>query len=352
MGGEYLPFVNHLSKEGIKVQFSCPYTHQQNGVPKRKHRNIVEMGLTLLAHSGLPLKYWFEAFSTTTVLINNLPSSVLGFVSPFEKLYKRKPNYNFFKVFGCSCFPYLRDYSKNKLDFHSSKCIFIGYCLSHKGYRCLHTSGKVFVSRNVVFNEMEFPYQQLFGSVQHKDASTDIDPSTAISNLFNRFSSHKLDSSSSALQLDLTRAVSNASTISPTGEIFPPVDNLPPNDNVDDTHSPLTSAASSSTDPIMTFPPASFHPMITISKNGIFQRKVFLSHCCLPSSFLTELEPRSVKVAMADTKWLSAMKDELAVVESRLTGKQSLSFATIAVAQPEALGDAGEQNPGIEKQNK
>ncbi|KAI9199025.1 hypothetical protein LWI28_026158 [Acer negundo] len=105
---------------------------------------------------------------------------------------------------------------------------------------------------------------------QHKDAFAEIVPSTVISNLFNKFSNQKLDSSSLALQPDLTRTVSNASAISPNGEIFPTVDNLPPNDNDDDTHSPPTSAVSFSTDPIMTFSLASFHPMITRSKNGIF----------------------------------------------------------------------------------
>ncbi|TXG53583.1 hypothetical protein EZV62_018839 [Acer yangbiense] len=193
MGGEYIPFVNQLSKVGIQVRFSCPHTHRQNGVPERKHRSIVEMGLTLLDHGGLPMKYWFEAFCTATLLINNLPSSVLGFLSPFEKLYHRNPNYNFFKVFGCSCFPYLRNYSKHKLDFHSSKCVFIGYNVSHKGYRCLHPSGRIFVSRNVVFNELEFPYKQLFGPHLHKESSSTICSGPAISNLFNLFSNHRTD---------------------------------------------------------------------------------------------------------------------------------------------------------------
>ncbi|TXG49982.1 hypothetical protein EZV62_025857 [Acer yangbiense] len=91
-------------------------------------------------------------------------SSVLSFTSPYEKLFARKPNYNFFKTFGCTCFPYLRDYSKHKLDFHTSKCVFIGYSINHKGYKCLHSNGKVFISRNVVFNELEFPFKSLFGA--------------------------------------------------------------------------------------------------------------------------------------------------------------------------------------------
>ncbi|KAL5753652.1 hypothetical protein ACOSP7_021872 [Xanthoceras sorbifolium] len=143
MGGEYLSFIKPLAFLGIKLQFSCPYMHQQNGVPERKHRHIAELGLTLLSHAFMPIKFWCEAFLTATFINNNLPSSVLKFMSPFEKLFHKKPSYNFFKTFGCTCFPYLRYHSKHKLDFHSHKCLFIGYSPCHKGYKCLSPNGKV-----------------------------------------------------------------------------------------------------------------------------------------------------------------------------------------------------------------
>ncbi|TXG66745.1 hypothetical protein EZV62_008020 [Acer yangbiense] len=162
MGGEYMPFILYLSQQGVQMRFSCAYTHQQNGVPERKHRHVTEIGLTLLAHANMPLSFWFEAFTTAALLINNLPTPLLSFVSPFEKLHSRPPNYNFLHIFGCACFPFLRDHSKHKLNFHSTKCVFIGYSLSHKGYCCLHPSGTVYVTRHTEFNEIEFPYNQLF----------------------------------------------------------------------------------------------------------------------------------------------------------------------------------------------
>ena len=63
------------------------------------------------------------------------------------------------KVFGCACFPYLRPYNSHKLDFRIAKCVFIGYSSQHKGYMCLHSSGRVYIAINVVFNEFEFPFQ-------------------------------------------------------------------------------------------------------------------------------------------------------------------------------------------------
>lgn len=110
----------------------------------------------------IPLTYWAEAFHTTNYLINRLPTKVLKLVSPYTKLFQRDPTYEFLKVFGCACFPYLRPYNNNKLQFRSRKCIFLGYSLNQLGYRCLdlHT-GRVFLSKHVIFYESSFPYTSL-----------------------------------------------------------------------------------------------------------------------------------------------------------------------------------------------
>jgi hypothetical protein len=79
---------------------------------------------------------------SSCLLINNLPTPVLKLQSPYEILYKRSPNYNFFKVFGCAAFPYLRPYSHQKFNFHSTNVSSLAIVLSQKGYRCLHPSGK------------------------------------------------------------------------------------------------------------------------------------------------------------------------------------------------------------------
>ena len=42
----------------------------QNGRAERKHRHIVEMGLTLLGQAHMPLKFWSDAFQLAVYLIN------------------------------------------------------------------------------------------------------------------------------------------------------------------------------------------------------------------------------------------------------------------------------------------
>jgi hypothetical protein len=60
------------------------------------------------------------------------------------------------RVFGCKCFPLLRPYTANKLEYRSKPCIFLGY--NHAGYRCLDpVTGRVYLSGHVVFYESSFP---------------------------------------------------------------------------------------------------------------------------------------------------------------------------------------------------
>ena len=75
----------------------------------------MEMGLTLLAQSGLSPKHWVDAFLTAIFLINRLPSPVLKNESPFSKLFKKSPDYTNLRTFGCLCYPLLRPYATHKL---------------------------------------------------------------------------------------------------------------------------------------------------------------------------------------------------------------------------------------------
>uniref|UniRef100_A0A2N9E5R8 Integrase catalytic domain-containing protein n=1 Tax=Fagus sylvatica TaxID=28930 RepID=A0A2N9E5R8_FAGSY len=127
-GGEYSKheFQSFCSSTGVLHQFTCPHTSQQNGVAERKHRHIVDKGLTLMSQASLPLTFWPYAFSTSVFLINRLPSPHRGFISPWERLFGSLPSYTSFRSFGCACYPLLRPYSKHKLLPRSVQCVFLG----------------------------------------------------------------------------------------------------------------------------------------------------------------------------------------------------------------------------------
>ncbi|TXG47310.1 hypothetical protein EZV62_026604 [Acer yangbiense] len=251
MGGEYLPFVPYLSNLGVRVRFSCPYTHQQNGVPERKHRSIVEMGLTLLAHVNMPLKFWFEAFSTAVLLINNLPSVLMGFVSPFEKLFQKKPNYHFLKeLFGTS--------------------------LSDKASPS-NSSG------NSPLN--------LFQSFENR-SDLDIPP---IPTHLNTHGSRNLLSRPASSRLDGVVSIRPAAA----ADIIP-------------SHTTLNMATDRT---------QNIHPMVTRGKTGSLKPKVFVTQCSFPTSFLTEVEPKSVKKLGADVCINYKTEDFVARVKEETGGK-------------------------------
>ncbi|KAK9151758.1 hypothetical protein Syun_010067 [Stephania yunnanensis] len=165
-GGEFRSFILFLEEQGIFFQHPCPYTHEQNGRVERKHRHIVETSLTLLAQAGLPYKFWYDACEAATFLVNRLPTRVLQGTSPYQLLYHVPPDYMILKVFGCTCYPYTRPYNAHKYQYRSERCIFLGYSSIHKGYKCMNSVGRIYVTRHVLFNEEEFPYQMMFSPKQ------------------------------------------------------------------------------------------------------------------------------------------------------------------------------------------
>lgn len=50
-------FKSSLSNNDIIHQVFCPFTLEQNGCAERKHRHIVEIGVTLLFNAHMPLNY-------------------------------------------------------------------------------------------------------------------------------------------------------------------------------------------------------------------------------------------------------------------------------------------------------
>ena len=139
-----------------------PHTPEHNGYSERRHRHIVETSLTLLSHASLPLTFWPHAFSTIVYLINRMPTLTLNLSTPFELIFKTKPNYAKLRIFGCLCYPWLRPYSSHKLAPKSTPCVFLGYFLSQSAYLCFEpTTSKTYVSHHVQFVESIFPYTTL-----------------------------------------------------------------------------------------------------------------------------------------------------------------------------------------------
>ncbi|RVW91359.1 Retrovirus-related Pol polyprotein from transposon RE1 [Vitis vinifera] len=306
-------FRSHLHSCGINLRLACPYTPSQNGIAERKHRHVTETGLTLMFHARVPLSSWVKAFSTAIFLINRLPSPSLAGKTPYELLFGKQPDYSMLRTFGCLCFPYLRDYSPNKLSPKSTPCVFLGYNTLHKGFRCLdRKTHRVYVSRHVQFYEHTFPYNG--DSVQNLPSNIDYihfsESQECVSSSSNVSTSDSLPSPSfsNSLCLPCNDIPHLSSTSSPGPQVPLDEDSLLDSVVTDSTTPSLVSSS-----PRVT---TSSHSMITRGKTGIFKPRLYHAMNISSSSQLFQAllalkEPQGFTSAAKHPEWLSAMDDEI-----------------------------------------
>jgi transposase InsO family protein len=93
-----------LEEEGIKHEFSSPYTPQQNGVVERKNRTLLDMARTMFDECKTPDRFWAQAINTTRYSINRLYLHQILKKTSYELLSGKKTNVSYFRVFGSKCF--------------------------------------------------------------------------------------------------------------------------------------------------------------------------------------------------------------------------------------------------------
>ena len=290
-GGKFRTFSSLLTNSGIHFRHPYPHIHHQNGKTERKHIHIVDVGLTLLAQAHLPLKFWWNAFHIAVYLINRLPTPVLNNISPFQKLFHSQPDYSILKTFGGACYPTLRPYNRHKFDFKTARCIFIGYSSQHKGYQCLHSSRRVYISNHVTFDESSFPYESRadFSSISSSCQSTAHSESSLSS------------STPSVTQLQAPLAASSEHHLN----VPPVVTPVYFSNNFNSTSSSPSPPSHNPPPHTLLQPASSGHPMITRSKASIFKPKVYLSALLAQKS-----EPTSVSKVLSDPMCYKAMQEE------------------------------------------
>jgi hypothetical protein len=95
---------------------------------------------------------------------------VLKGKSPYEMLHKKQPDLKYVRTFGYLCYPNIGDIVPNKLSKRTLSCVLLGLSQQYKGYRYLYPpSGKVYISRHVIFNETIFSYIYLCETSNNKE---------------------------------------------------------------------------------------------------------------------------------------------------------------------------------------
>lgn len=111
MGGDYSSngFKNFTQQEGIQIQYTVPYSPEQNGVAERLNRTLFK--ILRCFFSDLPYlvkELWAELVRIASYIKNRLPfSSNSSFLSLFEILYHRKPSIDHLRISESKCFYHL-----------------------------------------------------------------------------------------------------------------------------------------------------------------------------------------------------------------------------------------------------
>ena len=143
-----------LEEEGIKHEFSAPYTPQQNGVVERKNRTLIDMARTMLGEFKTPERFWSEAVNTACHAINRVYLHRLLKKTSYELLTGNKPNVSYFRVFGSKCYILVKKGRNSKFAPKAVEGFLLGYDSNTKAYRVFNkSSGLVEVSSDVVFDE-------------------------------------------------------------------------------------------------------------------------------------------------------------------------------------------------------
>jgi transposase InsO family protein len=155
-GSEFknLQVEEYLEEEGIKHEFSAPYTPQQNGVVERKNRTLIDMARTMLGEYKTSERFWSEAVNTACHAISRLYLHRILKKTSYELLTGNKPNVSYFRVFGSKCYILVKKGRHSKFAPKAVEGFLLGYDSNTKAYRVFNkSSGLVEVSSDVVFDE-------------------------------------------------------------------------------------------------------------------------------------------------------------------------------------------------------
>ena len=114
-GDEYLSykFGLYFKQCGIVWQLTPLGTPQRNGVSERHNRTLLDMVLSMMSLTDLPLSFWGYALETAAFTLNRAPSKSVE-TTAYELWFGKKPKLSFLKVWGCDA--YVKKLQPGKLE--------------------------------------------------------------------------------------------------------------------------------------------------------------------------------------------------------------------------------------------
>ncbi|KAJ9556629.1 hypothetical protein OSB04_011243 [Centaurea solstitialis] len=283
-----------------------------------------------MAHSTVPPSFWAEAIATACFAQNR--TIIVKRVSKmaYEIINGRKPNIDFFRVFGCRCYVLRGREDLGKFYKKSGKGLFLGYSLTSRTYRVYNTRTRcVIESTHVKFDEKSsMTLGQLHLELGH---TSDTQPHIFTDVDFTDFENPKLATRPSTSQLvdAFVEQIPIPEEHTPEDLQLAPVQETP-QDIVPDQSTTLVDAAD--VEPLAIYDeydalnnhtklealPSTrswtrHHPVCQIigdPDSGVQTRSATQNEAFF-ASFLSVVEPKKTKKTLEDPDWITAMEEEL-----------------------------------------
>jgi hypothetical protein len=118
----------------------------------------LEKAESMRMHAECPESWWQFSFEAAIHVYNRTPLRRTKWSTPFQNLFGKKPDVQYFKTFGCLAWVYKpKETCKNKLDHRSEAMTFIGYDIGAKAYKFMHKDNLIFVATHALFDKGNFP---------------------------------------------------------------------------------------------------------------------------------------------------------------------------------------------------
>ncbi|GJZ82919.1 retrovirus-related pol polyprotein from transposon TNT 1-94, partial [Tanacetum coccineum] len=312
--------LSFYAKLGIVHNTSIALTPQQNGVVERRNRTLVEAAHTMLIFSKSLEFLWAEAIATACFSQNRSIVHTRYNKTPYELIRGRKPNIQYFHVFGSLCYPTNDRDDLGNMKPKADIGIFIGYSESSRGFHLDNLFGLLYEeyyatsppevsdnsaantldnedtssSSSIIVEEDEAP--QIVSSLAKQVAS---EPNTPVLN----------DNADELVQEGVAEFNKNVFYNPPQTPVFEEVESSSTYQDPSNMHE--FHQTHRSTDKW-----TKNHPIEQVigdpSKPVMTRRRLYTdAEVCMYALTVSTTEPKNIKEAMLDASWIESMQDEL-----------------------------------------
>ena len=149
--------INTTEELGMLYEPAPAGTKEPNGLIERAGGVLTQRARAMRIHANLPKDLSHEMYRTAAYILNRTPTESLGWKTPYEVVWGRKPLVAHMRPIGCRAYVYNRDLrAADKLESRTHIYHLVGYQGTNIFRIWLPTKDTVIITRDVVFEPTLF----------------------------------------------------------------------------------------------------------------------------------------------------------------------------------------------------